>query len=117
MKKAQIIEILENCENIETASNELIDLFYNNQMDLLYKNIKMHKKYFAWLNEISQQQKIDKNILHDYLKHKFLSKVYEFNGERFISIKSFKDLTKKDFLEFMKKVSDYFLSQFNIQVL
>lgn len=77
---------------------------------------KMQKKYFAWINEIAMKLETDKQILHYYCKNKFLSEAHIFNGEKFRYIKSFKDLNKKSFLEFMNNVSEYFLNVYNIEL-
>jgi len=104
----QIIEILQNTDSIESATNDLLDLFYQNQ--------KMQKKYFAWINEISLAINEDKKIIHYFLKNKFLSEVYQFQGKDFRHIRSFKDLSKSDFLDYMGKVSNYFLTKYKIDL-
>lgn len=83
------------------------------------RTIAQNKLYWKWLEILSIETGNDKNTLHKYMKSKFLSEVgsLKFHDRplEFTFIDSTKDLSKKQFTEYLEKVF-LFISDLGIEI-
>jgi len=108
-KKVQEIDnILIEASDTKDAAKKIVALFYG--------KLQMERKYFAVLLEASKKLEIEKNLLNKIFKNIFLSEMVTFNNKEFRYVRTFSELNKKQFNEFLNSVVNHLENDLELKI-